>query len=296
MSGGADPTSPNPTALTLRDRPTAARRVTVSVRLGRCCVTEAVSLTSAPHRRPSTPPAASVAPRMAAPAAPPATAVATTAPTARVPVHLAPSPAAVTAYLPAHQGKSASPTAHAYARLPPHSAAATAYLAARQGKFATPPPAHAYLLGARLPPRSAAATAYLPAREGKCATPPPAYANDRVAPSPAARQLRTSLPSRGNLAASVWRVVVELATALLFALIHRSAWNRNSRKFAANSFEIHRLLLAWARCTTLGGADHPALSKGGGAYDETHHSVVGHHGSDPVGGKWCCLGRQQDRH
>src|SRR5215213_2834149 len=145
MSGGADPTSPNPTALTLRDRPTAARRVTVSVRLGRCCVTEAVSLTSAPHRRPSTPPAASVAPRMAAPAAPPATAVATTAPTARVPVHLAPSPAAVTAYLPAQQGKSA-----------------------------TPPPAHAYLLGARLPPRSAAATAYLPAREGKCATPPPA--------------------------------------------------------------------------------------------------------------------------
>src|SRR5215211_477258 len=32
---------------------------------------------------------------------------------------------------------------------------------------------------------------------------------------------------------------------------------------------------------------HPApLLKEGGSSYETHHSVVGHHGSDPVGGKW----------
>src|SRR5215204_4517733 len=46
--------------------------------------------------------------------------------------------------------------------------------------------------------------------------------------------------------------------ALLHALIHRSAWNRNSRKLAKNSSGIHRLLLACWRCATLGGADHPA--------------------------------------
>src|SRR5215212_7841450 len=31
------------------------------------------------------------------------------------------------------------------------------------------------------------------------------------------------------------------------------------RSSAKNSSRIHYLLLAWARCTTLGGADHPAL-------------------------------------
>jgi hypothetical protein len=29
--------------------------------------------------------------------------------------------------------------------------------------------------------------------------------------------------------------------------IHRSAWKKNSRKFAKNSFGIHRFLLAWLR-------------------------------------------------
>jgi N-acetylglucosamine-6-sulfatase len=37
-----------------------------------------------------------------------------------------------------------------------------------------------------------------------------------------------------------------------------------------NSSGIHRRLLPWWRCTTLGGADHPALPKGGGAYVERH--------------------------
>jgi hypothetical protein len=37
-----------------------------------------------------------------------------------------------------------------------------------------------------------------------------------------------------------------------------------------NSSGIHRRLLGSLRCTTLGGADHPALPKGVGAYVERH--------------------------
>src|SRR5215211_2559666 len=33
----------------------------------------------------------------------------------------------------------------------------------------------------------------------------------------------------------------------------------------------------------------PLTKEGGSAY-ETHHSVVGHHGSDPIGSKWGCTG------
>ena len=36
--------------------------------------------------------------------------------------------------------------------------------------------------------------------------------------------------------------------------------------------------------------------KEGGSFYETHHAVVGHHGSYLVGGKWGCPGRHQDRH
>ena len=44
----------------------------------------------------------------------------------------------------------------------------------------------------------------------------------------------------------------------------RSSHSGDSLKLAKNSSGIHRPLLAWVRCTTLGGADHPALSWEGG--------------------------------
>src|SRR5215212_2167788 len=38
----------------------------------------------------------------------------------------------------------------------------------------------------------------------------------------------------------------------------------------------------------------PLLKEGGSSY-ETHHSVVGNHGSDPAVGKWGGFSRHQDR-
>src|SRR5829696_7584770 len=56
-----------------------------------------------------------------------------------------------------------------------------------------------------------------------------------------------------------------------------------------------RMLLTKGRREASLITPHPAPLKEGGSPYETHHSVVYHHGPNPVGGKWGGPGRHQDR-
>jgi hypothetical protein len=72
------------------------------------------------------------------------------------------------------------------------------------------------------------------------------------------------------------------------ALIHPSAWKRNSRKFANHKApKVAGFIVDSSPPTTvvalanLGGADHPALSRGGSVY-EPHPAVVEHDDASPI--------------
>ena len=166
-------------------------------------------------------------------------------------------------------------------------------------------------------PAEAAAVAPSPAAE----TNPSTWASWRVSPSSGIRAsspTRISKPRRSSSSVSKRRVrrrgehlgrghalrpsFMLLFTQLPGILILRTSPFGHSRKFATPSnvlatVKIRQMgdvpstagLLTWLRCTTLGGADHPTLSRGGSVY-ETLATVGKHDGASSYCGKRGCAG------